>query len=115
MKKILPGVFLLLVNVFLFSCHKNHLNQPSLTGSVVFWTPNLAAHGGYVDVTINGRTRTITTNWSFPPPDCQSTNGVAYFNLDSGTYSFTTVDFFGFTSSGSVTFVANDCNKKRIE
>jgi len=85
------------------------------TGSVVFWTPNLAVHGNYVNVTINGLTRTITANWVSPPPNCLSTNGVAYFNLEAGTYDYSTVDYFGFTSKGKVTFVANDCNKQRIE
>ncbi len=108
--------FLLLSTIILQACPGTKDDpKPSTTGSIIFWTPNLAAHGGYVEITINGLTRQITANWTAPPPNCLSTNGNAYFNLEAGQYSYTTKDFFGFTSNGTATVVANDCNKNRIE
>jgi hypothetical protein len=106
--------FVFLSSLTIVACTNKESDPPSSTdGSIIFWTPNLEAHGGYVDVTINGLTRQITTNWTAAPPNCLSTNGVAYFNFDAGQYSYTTIDYFGFTSNGTVTVVANDCNKNR--
>jgi len=101
----------------IFSCKDEVINtQPaSTTGNIVFWTPNLAAHGGFVNVTINGTTRQIMVNYPSQPTNCLSNNGCAFFNLEKGTYNYATVDYFGFTSKGMITVVENNCSKQRIE
>ena len=116
MKAIINLSVLVIIVFVIWSCgSKKKESAPPPKGSIIFWTPNLAAHGGYVDVTIDGLTKTITANWTTPPPNCLSTNGVAYFYLDAGSHNYSTVDFFGFRSTGTVTVVVDNCNKNRIE
>lgn len=121
MKTLLKPILAIICLFTILNCHEDdeettaQSQTQEQSGSLIFWTPNLPAHGGFVNVTINGVTKTITTNWTTAPPNCLSTNGVAYFFLNAGTYNFNTVDYFGFTSSGSVTVIASNCNKKYLE
>jgi hypothetical protein len=109
------GCLTFLAAMILTACDKVDDPTTSTTGAIVFWTPNIETHGGFVDITIHDLTRTITANWASPPSNCVSTNGVAYFVLEEGTHTYSTVDFFGYTSTGSVTAVGNHCINKRLE
>ena len=102
----------------LASCPKDDNLVPTSTpseGTVIFWTSNLAAHGGFVNVTLKDKISKITVNWMSQPPNCLSTNGVAHFYLEAGEYDYSTIDYFGFRSTGRIAVIAGDCNKKFIE
>jgi len=49
-------------------------------GRIPFFTNNLSAHGGWMNVTINGASQQITLNWP-SLPDCSNTQGTASFEL----------------------------------
>ncbi|MNU28487.1 hypothetical protein D3C71_169250 [compost metagenome] len=68
----------------LSSCDKK---EEEGNGSVTFWTNNLSAHGGYINVTIEGTSKPIILS-SPSLPDCNNTQGTARFELASGTYSY---------------------------
>lgn len=92
-------------------------NQEPTTsnGSLLFWTNHVAEHGGFIRIIINGSERVTNYPYNAPPPYCLSNQGCAYFYLPEGTYTYTTIDNFGFTATGSVTVIGGQCNKKYFE
>ena len=95
----------------LSSCDKK---EETGTGSITFWTNNLTAHGGYMNVTVEGTAQPITLSWP-SLPDCNNTQGTARFELESGAYSYTVTDGNGQAFSGSVVVYANDRTGKQLD
>lgn len=81
------------------------------TGSVIFWMSS----GDYnVDVTVNGATSTISSNYS-STPECGS-SGCASFTLSSGTYSYHAEEdaLFPTTWAGNITVPKGGCQTLKL-
>lgn len=76
------------------------------TGSVTFW---MSTGSYYVDVTVNGSTKTISSNYA-SAPDC-GTSGCANFTLPSGSYSYHAEEdtFFPAEWNGTITVPKGGC------
>jgi len=96
----------------LSSCDKKEEEESN--GSITFWTNNLSAHGGYMNVTIEGTSKPIILSWP-SLPDCNNTQGTASFELASGTYSYTVTDGNSQFFYGLITVYANDCTGKQLD
>ena len=79
------------------------------TGNLMFWTDRLSVHGGTMTITLdNNQTATITTNYS-SPQQCVATVGGAMLGVSTGAHTYTTKDYFGQTSTGTVTVATGGC------
>ena len=80
------------------------------TGEVVFWqSPSCGC--GVTNVTINGQTKQITSDYT-SSPSCGA-SGVATFSLKAGTYPYTATDGTK-TWNGNSTITAKSCLKFQL-
>lgn len=94
------------------SCDKK---EPSdAPGRVTFYTNNLNAHGGWMNVTINGEAKQLTLNWA-SLPNCENTQGTASFELSSETHSYSVTDAKGQVFFGNVAVFSDDCTGKQLD
>lgn len=124
MKKLISAVLLLTVIVLMPSCKKEGCTNASSCnydpdaqkddgscinkGTVTFWQVNNSGYG-YTDVTINGSTGVITSEYA-GTPTCNA-SGCASFTLCPGTYAYTATEQFPGTTtwSGTVTITDEGC------
>jgi hypothetical protein len=78
------------------------------TGQAMFWAASDFGCGN-ISVSCNGITRTITSYSTSGAPACGA-SGFASFSLSPGTYSYS-ASCSSYSWNGSVTVVANGCNK----
>ncbi|RQO31122.1 hypothetical protein DBR32_10485 [Taibaiella sp. KBW10] len=105
-------IFLLVCLTFLLnSCDKQ---EPDGKGRITFWTNDIGAHGGWMNVTIEGNAKQILLQWP-SIPDCDNTQGTARFELESGIHAYSVTDANGQVTFGNVIVYKDQCTGKQLD